>query len=126
MAEVAIFSPHQIVCLEHHHCCLYGEVIQVVESRQLCWVRPLFLTVISDCRPVYHQLLMPKVVIDVRLTSDLLYPISLFRAALDTEVIPLLTQLETESFCLESQQKAKEKLREFITQVWQDHPEKFS
>ncbi|MEA5535676.1 hypothetical protein [Crocosphaera sp. XPORK-15E] len=126
MTEVALFSPHQIVCLEHDDHRLYCEVIQVVELRQRCWVRPLFLAVIAEDRQVYHQLSMPKVLIDVRSTSDLLYPITLFRVALDTEVIPLLTEIETQKTSPESRQEAKEKLRQFITQVWQDHPEKFS
>ena len=126
MTETSSFCPQQIVCLEHNACCLYCEVIQVVESRQLCWVRPLFLTVLSEAASIYHQLSAPKILIDVRLTSDLLYPISLFRPALDTEVIPLLTQIETQNTSPNAINLAKQQLRHFITQVWQDHLEKFS
>ncbi|MEM8779819.1 MAG: hypothetical protein AAGF26_13290 [Cyanobacteria bacterium P01_G01_bin.49] len=126
MAENASFSPQQIVCLEHHHHHLYCEVIQLVESRNLCWVRPLFLAVLSKTVPAYHQLLTPKLLIDVRLTSDLLYPINLFRPALDTEVIPLLAQVESQDTSLEVIEIAKQQLHRFITQVWQDNTNKFS
>ena len=30
------FQPSQIVCLEHGNTCLYAEVIQVLEERQMC------------------------------------------------------------------------------------------
>lgn len=38
---------NQIACLEHDNANLYGEVIQLVPLRQLCWFRPMCL-VISD------------------------------------------------------------------------------
>ena len=126
MTETPSFCSQQIVCLEHNSRFLYCEVIQVVESRQLCWVRPLFLAVLSEADPIYHQLSLPKILIDVRLTSDLLYLISLFRPALDIEVIPLLTQVETQDTSPDVIDLAKQQLRHFITQVWQDHLEKFS
>ena len=39
------FKPGQIVSLECGDACLHSEVIQVVEARQICWVRPLMLVV---------------------------------------------------------------------------------
>lgn len=125
MAKTSQFSPQQIVCLEQDSRCLYCEVIQVIESRQLCWVRPLFLTVFSENTPVYHQLSNPKILIDVRSTSDLLYPITLFRPALDTEVFPLFTHLEEPTISPNAIKVAKQQLHQFITQVWQANPEKF-
>ncbi|GBF82437.1 oxidoreductase [Aphanothece sacrum FPU1] len=125
MSEVSEFSPHQIVCLEHHNRCLYGEVIQVIESRKMCWVRPLFLAILADDIHVYSQLFPPKILIDVRLTSDLLYPTKLFRSAFDTEVIPLLNELESQDYSAEKIQIARQQLRQFIVKIWQDNPEEF-
>jgi len=42
------FAPYQIVCLEHQQSYLYGEVIQVIESKNLCWMRPLLLAVFRE------------------------------------------------------------------------------
>jgi len=47
------FTPHQIVSLFCKNRTLYGEVIQVIESRSALWVRPtevlpLFSQVIKD------------------------------------------------------------------------------
>lgn len=41
------FTPHQIVSLFCKNRTLYGEVIQVIESRSALWVRPLWL-IIAD------------------------------------------------------------------------------
>ena len=125
MAENCLFTSQQIVYLSHKNHHLYCEVIQVVESRQLCWVRPLFLVDIAEEMEIYSELATPKVLIDVRSTSDLLYPITLFQAALDTEVIPLLTQLQVESSSEKDKQIARQKLQQFITKIWQDNTEKF-
>ncbi|MBV9388498.1 MAG: hypothetical protein JOZ78_18905 [Chroococcidiopsidaceae cyanobacterium CP_BM_ER_R8_30] len=84
------FQPCQIVCLEHEGTCLYAEVIQVVISRQLCWVRPLLLGALSSDSNLVDELLP---LTDLRSCADLLWPIASFRPALDTEVIPLLVTL---------------------------------
>ncbi|MEG4441997.1 hypothetical protein QUB47_17080 [Microcoleus sp. AT9_B5] len=39
------FKPGQIVSIECGDACLHSELIQVVEARQVCWVRPLMLVV---------------------------------------------------------------------------------
>ena len=114
-----VFTPQQIVYLAHNSHRLYCEVIQVVESRQICWVRPLCLVDVADKREILPQLLAPKLLMDLRSTSDLLYPISLFKPALDTEVIPLLSQLKTPDYSLNNNPIAREKLHQFITKIWQ-------
>jgi hypothetical protein len=57
--------------------------------------------------------------------ADLLWPGSLFRAALDTEVISLLTQLQS----LDSEKKdraiASRQLRDFVDRVWEAFPSAF-
>lgn len=57
---------------------------------------------------------------DLRMGSDLLWPISLFRPALDTEVIPLLTMLDTSD-----SQTAQDQLNWFVRQVWQANQSDF-
>jgi hypothetical protein len=106
------FQPSQIVCLEHQNIYLYSEVIQVISDRQLCWVRPLVLAIIRDS-------LTTEKILDLRFTSDLLWPINLFRPALDTEVIPLLSELDSPDYRAESIQNARQQLNYYIQQFWQ-------
>ncbi|ACK65718.1 conserved hypothetical protein [Rippkaea orientalis PCC 8801] len=115
------FHPSQIVSLDHHYSRLYGEIIQVIESRDLCWVRPLFLVILDDNLGSINDLFSPKVLVDVRLTSDLLYPTKLFRPALDTEIIPWLNQLESQDYSTEGIQKARQQLHQFIFELWQTY-----
>ncbi len=122
------FQPCQIVCLEHESSRLYAEVIQIVESRQICWVRPLVLAVgVSPGSGQVDDTDLPRCY-DLRSGADLLYPLVLFRTALDTEVIPLLTFLyspEWESSIHPSNQNGHQQLRQFIQKVWQAYPEVF-
>lgn len=107
------FQPRQIVYLEAQNQRLYAEVIQVVDSRQMCWVRPLFLVTLHD--PADHL-----IVVDLRSQADLLWSTTAFRPALDTEVIPLFAAQAAEP---RSDNPATTKqLHQFIRQVWQtDH-----
>ncbi len=108
------FQPGQIVSLEHGDKRLYAEVIQVVVSRQLCWVRPLLLaTNFSE----------PPLITDLRDASDLLWPIDIFRPALDTEVITLLSIVLAKEPKPGTDSTAKLQLNQFIHQVWQAHKE---
>ncbi len=140
MSFKAKFQPLQIVCLECRNTCLYAEVIQIVEERQLCWVRPIALV---DASPLDHRLSNDgdrqqderPLLYDLREGADLLCPTSLFQAALDTQVIPILTELEiskAETMRLQavlsqtiSQTASHHQLRAFIQSVWQTYPEAF-
>jgi hypothetical protein len=104
------FQQGQIVSLEHGDRNLYAEVIQVVVSRQLCWVRPLLLV---------HFNQEPPFVTDLRDVSDLLWPVNLFRPALDTEVITLLSQILVKEPKSEPDLATKQHFNQFIHQVWQ-------
>lgn len=109
------FKPSQIVFLERGQTCLYGEVIQVVPSRQLCWVRPLALVTATYTATSQSE------VIDLRCTSDLIWPASLFQLAIDTQVIPLIAQLTDAENLLEKDiAPAKARLHRFIAQVWSE------
>jgi hypothetical protein len=108
------FQPGQIVSLDHSDRNLYAEVIQVVVSRQLCWVRPLFLVAFTEELPL---------ITDLRDASDLLWPAQLFRPALDTEVITLWSQVLAKEPKSEPDLAAKQQLHQFIQQVWQRYQE---
>ncbi|MBW4560290.1 MAG: hypothetical protein KME32_03875 [Mojavia pulchra JT2-VF2] len=108
------FQPGQIVSLNHGDTNLYAEVIQVVVSRQLCWVRPLVLV---------NFIPEPPHLTDLRDSSDLLWPVNLFRPALDTEVITILSQILAKETKSESDSAAKQQLHQFIHQVWQLYQE---
>jgi hypothetical protein len=108
------FQPGQIVSLDHNDRNLFAEVIQVVISRQLCWVRPLLLVSFTPESPV---------VTDMRDASDLLWPLTLFRPALDTEVITLLSQIWAKESKTELDNAAKLQFHQFIHQIWQAYQE---
>jgi hypothetical protein len=119
------FKPGQIVSLECGNTCLHSEVIQVVEARQVGWVRPLMLVVFQSEDDLADRLSEDYTISDLRNGADLLWPLSLFRAALDTEVISLLSQL----YSLDSDKKdaviASRQLREFVDRVWATFPNAF-
>ncbi len=121
------FQPRQIVCLEYENIRLYSEVIEVVVSRQVCWVRPLLLAVsLIGNDPL--TLFSPKqtLLYDLRQGSDLLWPASLFRPALDTEVIPLLVQLENPDDIQQANNSdAHKQLSYFVLKVWQAYKNTF-
>ena len=104
------FQSGQIVSLDYGSQHLYAEVIETVVSRQLCWVRPLLLVKSTEELPL---------IVDVRNVSDLLWPLELFRAALDTEVIDFLGQIFPKEIKFESDLAAKQQFNSFIGQLWQ-------
>jgi hypothetical protein len=119
------FKPGQIVSLECGDACLHSEVIQVVEARQICWVRPLMLVGLVSGKDVPQSWPEEYTLSDLRDGADLLWPLSLFRAALDTEVISLLSRLQS----LDSDRKdstiASRQLRDFVDRVWAAFPSAF-
>jgi hypothetical protein len=93
------FQPYQIVSLKHENVCLYAEVVQVVEERQVCWARPVMLVTHSPSATMLTNSQSnagqdpDTTLLDLRQGSDLLLPVMLFQEALDVEVLPLLAQL---------------------------------
>lgn len=112
------FQYHQIVCLEHETTRLYSEVIEVVELRQISWIRPLLLSV-SVASPASEELY------DLHQGPDLLLPTRLLRPALDTEVIPLLLKIDYLDSKLPDNPDIRKRLGYFLSEVWQAHPEEF-
>lgn len=118
------FKSGQIVCIESSDRFLYGEVIQVVTSRQLCWARPLTLALVNSTDAFSQTFSSVRASIDLRSASDLLLPLSLFRAAYDTEVIELLTELAAKEQPTDKKRLAFD-LNAFIKQVCQENPDRF-
>ncbi|NEN97049.1 MAG: hypothetical protein F6K50_16365 [Moorea sp. SIO3I7] len=119
------FQPHQIICLEHDNTRLYAEVIEFVSSRQMCWVRSMILVTLHSQEPVPVEPPEQLTLYDLRSGPDLLWPASLLRLALDTEVIPLLVRLDDPDVNVESDPDARQQLSYFICAVWQAYPDKF-
>lgn len=113
------FQANQIVCLDHQDASLYGEVIQSIAHRKLCWFRPICLVVSQFDRQSEAR------TIDLQSgVSDLLWPTVLFRPALDTEIIHHLAQLKDKSLGL-MDKKSNRHLNRFVQQVWQANQDKF-
>jgi hypothetical protein len=124
------FQPCQIVFLEHENARLYAEVIQVVTARQICWVRPLMLAVFGGDRAELLHLWQgaptEPTLHDLRESADLLWPANLFQPALDTEVIPLISQLsDLDGNSSVAARLAHQHLSHFVRQVWQAHQSDF-
>ena len=120
-----LFQSGQIVCLESDRSFLYGEVIQVVTQRQLCWVRPLTIAVTLQENNSSFDVNGDREIIDLRSASDLLLPLTLFRASYDTEVISLLAELAAKDKFSDRQEMSRY-LNQFVRQVWQKNKEKFN
>lgn len=116
------FKVNQIICLEDRNTCLYGEVIQLIPSRKICWFRPICMTIDNLDRDSGIQ---NRQLIHLQSGSDLLWPVSLFRAALDTEVIFLLGELDSLEKSIEDRLSCRQHLNQFIHQVWQNNQDKF-
>lgn len=126
MSFISDMQPHQILCLEHQDTSLYGEVIQVINERNLCWLRPIVLV-----QRKQQDLEDTVTLFDLHQGADLLYPLTLFRIALDTEVLPILVQLESlkteqsPAASPEASRIAHQQLQHFIRQIWQANPDSF-
>jgi hypothetical protein len=161
----ALFQPNQIVCLSCRHLdrsaaapppvlpltLVYGEVVQYVADRGLCWVRPLAM---AQADPGAADLIWQGlnwqdlnwqdlnwqdiggpgwIFDDLREGSDLLLPAAFFEEALDTEVLPLMARLyQTEEKAAPAEvlqaalQVARQRLNQFVRQMCQAHPELFA
>jgi len=125
--------PHQIFYLEQGSSRLYGELIQVVAERNLCWLRPIALYCLSqnsqdrlsqeaaDSNPADGA----AILYDLSQGADLICPDSLLRPALDTDLLPLLAQLHDLKTEPVPASQNLHRLRQFIQQLWQAEPEAF-
>jgi hypothetical protein len=85
--QIVNFKAGQIICLDLDCLHLFAETIDTIEITDRCWVKPL---AIARSSPESFEL---EFLHDLRDTAQLILPIDLFRYALDTEVLPLTSQL---------------------------------
>lgn len=124
MDSVVNFQPLQIVCIDSAQTRidrLYAEVIDIIESRQMCWARPLLLAQYPDGEIFLDN----PILYDLRQGADILLPTSLFRAALDTEVIPLLVNLNSPDITITDSSICHQQLHNFVRLVCKTNPELF-
>ena len=108
-------QPYQIVYLEADGERLYAEMIQIVPSRHLAWVRPLVL-VMSHSPTSENQTATPDYY-DLREGADLFWPLGSFQLALDTDMIPILALLG-EMHPNPKGSQHHDRLRNFINRLW--------
>jgi hypothetical protein len=131
MENCSPLRPSEFACLEYQDTLLYTEIIQVIEKRHRYWARPVLLC--EKLNPADSSMESLPTVYDVRFCSDLLWPRSLFRSVLDTELIPLLSCLDAEleapfisTKILSSRlTEARQKLQQFTQRLWRIYPEAF-
>ena len=128
----AALQASHIVCLEETTARLYAEVIQIISERQSCWARPILIikrttsqTLAVDDSNIEVWLEEGATLHDLREGADLLLPVSLFRMALDTEMIPLLMRLDLHKPSVESDRASHQILREFVQQLCTTYPDAF-
>ena len=115
---------HEIVHVPLDATRLYCEVIQVVELRDRLWVRPLCLCE-YDPQALQEGVLQLQDVVDMRGSSDLVWPAEIFNEVLDMEWMEVLMRLPPEAPALgmlanqdpEQAKKAREALRRFWSLV---------
>jgi len=137
MDDNTYLQTHQITYLEHGEERLYAEVIQVIPARGTCWARPLAMLTASQLTPLADGLTgkaaIPHPILhDLRYASDLLLPMSLFRPALDVDVLPWIGQIyATGDQAIVSDETtpkiiyAQHRLNQFIRTLCQAYPEQF-
>ncbi|MGK7933380.1 MAG: hypothetical protein AB4041_18375 [Microcystaceae cyanobacterium] len=85
---MSVLQPSQIVCANTPNYQFFGEVIDVVTEREVCWVRPLLLVKKGE----------EDIKIDVRQGSDIVFPLSCFEPALDGDILPFLNDLVKDDY----------------------------
>ncbi|ASC69358.1 hypothetical protein XM38_002850 [Halomicronema hongdechloris C2206] len=123
------FRPNQILYLEHNGRRLYVEVIQIIESRQICWARPLLLVDVSDSQEMPDDISPEHGLHCLQGGPDILWPLAQFQPALDTALLPLLGYLTpsgafptSASF---SERRLHQPLRQFMDALWMDQQQQF-
>ena len=132
-------APSQVLYLEHGSARLYAEAIQIVEARQLCWVRPTLLiqdlpTQQGDAQALAdRQAAIATAAVNPESSSlslydlencpDLIWPTAFFSIAFDVDFFALLVQLKRcPNSCTHSSQR---QLDEFVRSFWLAHQDTF-
>jgi hypothetical protein len=106
------FQTDRIVCIERSDLLLFAEVIDTIPNPPRCWVRPL---AIAKSIPSSFEL---EFLHDLREAAQLILPIELFREALDTEVLPLLSVLLQTETNLEREKLSRIALHQFVNSLY--------
>ena len=117
-------QPAQIVYLEHEGCRVYAEVVQVVELRQICWVRPWVMIADGSAQQPKPEIIWT----DLREGSDLLMPLQLFQPASDVDILPVLDYLYKKNINRnqgKSEANIHQELTKFIRGLSAAFPESF-
>ena len=138
-------APSQILYLEHGSNRLYAEAIQIVEARQLCWVRPTLLIQDLPYKQKDTQTLDAQNLADRQAAiataaaspessslsfydlddcPDLIWPIAFFSVAFDIDFFALLIQLKHRSN-VSVQDHPQRRLSEFVRSFWLAHKDAF-
>ncbi len=102
----------RIVCLDCQDLHLFSEVIETIAATDCYWVRPL---AIARSSPESFNL---EFLYDLQDTAQLILPIALFRDALDTEVLPLISELFHQDRDPARSTNARKALHEFIANLY--------
>jgi hypothetical protein len=110
--QIVELKTERIVCVDLGNLHLFTEVIETIAVSDRCWSRPL---AIAKSTPESFKL---EFIHDLREAAQLILPTALFRDALDTEVLPLISELfhpENES---KKMANAQAVLYQFITDLY--------
>jgi hypothetical protein len=102
----------RIVCLDCQDLHLFSEVIDTIATTACYWVRPL---AIARSTPESFRL---EFLYNLQDTAQLILPIDLFRDALDTEVLPLISELFHGDRNLTRSTNARSALHKFIADLY--------
>jgi hypothetical protein len=110
--SVIEFKTDRIVCIDSDNLHLFGEVIDRIAIDDRCWVRPL---AIAKSTPESFKL---EFLYDLREAAQLILPTALFRDALDTEVLPLISELFHPAKRSETAVNSQRVLYQFIADLY--------
>jgi hypothetical protein len=110
--QVIEFKLERIVCLDCDNLHLFAEVIDDNVVNDRCWVKPL---AIAKSNPESFNL---EFLHDLREASQLILPRSLFREALDTEVLPIISELFHPNIDTVRSTNSQKVLHQFIADLY--------
>jgi hypothetical protein len=106
------FKTDRIVCIDRANLHLFAAVIDTIAIDDRCWVRPL---AIARSNPKNFNL---EFCHDLREAAQLILPTALFRDALDTEVLPLISELFHPTKDSKKSTNAQRLLYQFIADLY--------
>jgi hypothetical protein len=115
MTQPALYP---LVCLEYQQQRLYAELIQIVEARQIAWLRPWALVEVGEPGGAGQI----DYCVDLRQAPDLLLPRHLIRPALDTELLAVLTQLSSTTTDKPLPAQERQQLNQLLRLLCQANP----